>query len=76
VPRKKVRHAEAEQFGSIVRLLRETRGLTQEDLGELAGISATYVGFVERGDSVPTLTIVLQIARALNVRPADLLRDF
>jgi transcriptional regulator with XRE-family HTH domain len=76
VPRKKVRHAEAEKFGSIVRRLREARAMTQEDLGELARISATYVGFVERGDSVPSLTIVLQIARALKVKPADLLRDF
>ena len=66
----------SEKFGSIVRQLREQRGLTQEELGELAGISATYVGFVERGDSVPTLTIVLQIAAALKVKASDLLRDF
>ena len=74
--RRKVRHADGEKFGSIVRQLREQRGLTQEELGNLAGISATYVGFVERGDSVPTLTIILQIAAALGVRAAELLRDF
>jgi transcriptional regulator with XRE-family HTH domain len=50
--------------------------LTQEQLAEAAGISATYVGFIERGDSVPTLTIMLQIASGLKVRPAELLRDF
>jgi transcriptional regulator with XRE-family HTH domain len=50
--------------------------MTQEQLAEEADVSATYVGFVERGDNVPTLTIIIQIASALRVRPSDLLRDF
>ena len=60
----------------VVRRLRESRGFTQEELAEKAEVSATYIGFVERGDNVPTLTIILQIAAALKVRPADLLREF
>lgn len=63
-------------FGAIVRRTREQRGMTQEELAERAEISATYVGFVERGDNVPTLSIIIQIAAALGVRPAELLRDF
>lgn len=59
-----------------MRRLREARGLTQEQLAESAEVSATYIGFVERGDNVPTLTIIIQIAAALNVRPSELLRDF
>lgn len=59
-----------------MRKLREARGLTQEALAERAEVSATYIGFVERGDNVPTLTIIIQIAKALGVRPSDLLRDF
>ena len=59
-----------------MRRLRESRGLTQEELAERAEVSATYIGFVERGDNVPTLTIILQIASALAVRPSELLRDF
>jgi transcriptional regulator with XRE-family HTH domain len=76
VPRQKIRRPEAEKFGAIVRAMREERGLTQDELAERAGISGTYVGFIERGDSVPTLTILLQVAEALKVRPAELLRDF
>jgi transcriptional regulator with XRE-family HTH domain len=76
VVHRKVRRPEAEKFGRIVRKLRESRGLTQEELAERAEVSGTYVGFIERGDNVPTLTIVLQIASALGVRPAELLRDF
>jgi transcriptional regulator with XRE-family HTH domain len=70
------RRPEAEKFGAVVRTLREERGLTQDQLAERAGVSATYVGFIERGDNVPTLTIILQIASALKVRSSDLLRDF
>jgi len=76
VTHRKDRLVEAEKFGAIVRALREKRGLTQEQLAELAEVSATYIGFVERGDNVPTLIIILQIASALGVSPADLLRDF
>lgn len=73
---RKNRRPEAEKFGAVVRRLREQRGLTQEELAERAEVSATYIGFVERGDNVPTLSIILQIASALDVRAADLLREF
>lgn len=73
---RKTRRPEAEQFGAVVRKLREARGLTQEQLAESAEVSATYIGFVERGDNVPTLTIIIQIASALDVRPSELLKDF
>ena len=73
---RKDRRPEAEKFGAIVRTLREELGLTQDQLAERAGVSATYIGFIERGDNVPTLTIILQIASALKVRSSDLLREF
>jgi len=76
VTHRKDRRPEAEKFGAIVRALREERGLTQDQLAERAGVSGTYIGFIERGDNVPTLTIILQIASALKVRSSDLLRDF
>jgi transcriptional regulator with XRE-family HTH domain len=48
----------------------------REQLAERAEMSATYIGYIERGNNVPTLTIILQIASALGVRPAALLREF
>ena len=59
----------------MVRELRESRGWTQEELAERASMNASYLGFVERGDNVPTLTIILQIAEGLRVEPAELLRE-
>jgi transcriptional regulator with XRE-family HTH domain len=76
VTHRKDRRPEAEKFGALVRALREERGFTQDQLAERAGVSSTYIGFIERGDNVPTLTIILQIASALKVRSSDLLQDF
>jgi len=38
-------------------------------------MNASYLGFVERGDNVPTLTIIIQIAEGLRVEPEELLRE-
>ncbi|MBV8898431.1 MAG: helix-turn-helix transcriptional regulator [Acidobacteriaceae bacterium] len=73
--RRKKRQPDAELFGTVVRELRESRGWTQEELAERASMNASYLGFVERGDNVPTLTIILQIAEGLRVEPAELLRE-
>ena len=73
--RRKKRQPDAELFGTVVRELREARGWTQEELAERANMNASYLGFVERGDNVPTLTIIIQIAEGLRVGPEELLRE-
>jgi transcriptional regulator with XRE-family HTH domain len=72
--KRKARQPDAELFGAVVRELREARGWTQEQLAERSDMNASYLGFVERGDNVPTLTIIIQIAEGLGVEPADLLK--
>jgi transcriptional regulator with XRE-family HTH domain len=67
---------EAEIFGSTIRRLRLERGWTQEHLAHAAGLTTTYVGQLERGVKVASLTVVLQLARGLRVSPSDLLEDF
>ncbi|HEX7830648.1 MAG TPA: helix-turn-helix transcriptional regulator [Thermoanaerobaculia bacterium] len=74
VSKRKARQPDAELFGAVVRELREGRGWTQEQLAERSDMNASYLGFVERGDNVPTLTIIIQIAEGLGVEPADLLK--
>lgn len=73
--RRKKRQPDAEVFGAVVREWREARGWTQEQLAERSEMNASYLGFVERGDNVPTLTIIIQIAGALQVEPGELLRE-
>ncbi|HEV8435851.1 MAG TPA: helix-turn-helix transcriptional regulator [Thermoanaerobaculia bacterium] len=73
--RRKKRTRDGEVFGSLVRKLRSERGLTQEVLAERTELSVSYIGFIERGENVPTLTIVLNLAEALDVDAADLVRE-
>jgi transcriptional regulator with XRE-family HTH domain len=63
-------------FGEVVRGVRKGLAWTQEDLAERAGLTTTYVGQVERGDKVPSLTVVLKLALALEVHPSDMLQTF
>lgn len=65
-----------EVFGGTVRQLRLERQWTQEDLADAADLTSTYVGQVERGQKVPSLTVVLQLAIALRVPPEELLQGF
>ncbi|MEK6372111.1 MAG: helix-turn-helix transcriptional regulator [Acidobacteriota bacterium] len=73
--RRKKRNRDAEIFGQTVRRLRTERGLTQERLAELADLNVSYIGFIERGENVPTLSIVLDLADALGIESAELIRD-
>jgi transcriptional regulator with XRE-family HTH domain len=57
-----------------LRRKRHDRHMTQEELAERAGLSARYVGAIERGDVSASVTVLGQIAEALGVEPGDLLR--
>ncbi len=59
--------------GRNVRRLRQIAGLTQEQLAFEARIDLTYVGGIERGRRNPSLLVMVRIAQALNVHPANLL---
>lgn len=61
------------KFGKKVRQLREDRGISQEHLGELAGVHRTYVGMIERGEKNITLTNIEKFAKALNIPIKNLL---
>ncbi len=59
-------------FGRNVRRIRTERGISQEALGDLAGLDRTYVSGVERGIRNPTLLSQCRLAAALEVEPAEL----
>jgi transcriptional regulator with XRE-family HTH domain len=43
--------------------------MMQEELAERAGLSARYVGAIERGDLSASVTVLGQIAEALGIEP-------
>ncbi len=63
-----------QQFGRILRERRTGQGLTQEELAFRAGMSVPYLSDIERGKSAPSLSMLVDLALALEAHPADLLR--
>jgi transcriptional regulator with XRE-family HTH domain len=62
-------------LGQTIRRLRRQADLTQEELAERAGLSANYVGQIERGEKNPGALALFALARGLGVRPAKLLES-
>ena len=60
------------QLGKRIRQFRGTQKLSQEELAYKAGVHRTYLGGIERGERNPSLKNLAAIAKALNVRLADL----
>lgn len=57
-----------------LRRLRHAKRMTQEELAEGAGLSARYVGAIERAKVSASVTVLGQIADALHVEATELLR--
>ena len=60
--------------GRNISRLRKERGLAQERVAELAGISQQYLSGLERGRRNPTIGMLFAIARAIDADPAELIR--
>jgi Zn-dependent peptidase ImmA (M78 family)/DNA-binding XRE family transcriptional regulator len=57
-----------------LRRLRDVKGLSQEELAEQAGLSRAGYRKLEAGDSRPRPNTIVALAKALDVKPGDLLR--
>lgn len=62
-------------LGDAVRALRHDRGLSQETLGDLAGLSSNYIGDVERGERNISVRAIWRVAKALGMPASELLRE-
>jgi ribosome-binding protein aMBF1 (putative translation factor) len=56
-----------------LRRLRQDRGLTQEELADLAALNRNYVGMIEREENSASVDKLEALAKALKVEPASLL---
>lgn len=60
--------------GANVKRLRQTRGLTQEEVAFRSKIDLTYMGGIERGKRNPSLLVMVRISRALSADLVDLIK--
>jgi len=63
------------RVGHNLRVIREAQGLSQEALAFESNLHRTYISGVERGVRNPTVVVLNKIAKALNIPPAELLKD-
>jgi transcriptional regulator with XRE-family HTH domain len=54
-------------FAANVRLFREARGMTQEQLADVAEVHLDTIWKIENGHREPKVTVIAKIARGLDV---------
>lgn len=59
-------------LGRAIARARGGRELSQEELAARAGMDRTFVGGIERGEENPSFDKLLRLARALGLRPSEL----
>jgi transcriptional regulator with XRE-family HTH domain len=57
-----------------LRRIRHAKKMTQEELADAAGLSARYVGAIERANKSPSVSVLGRIADALMIDPAELIQ--
>lgn len=65
----------ATAFVELVTSLRISRGLTKENLADLANVHRTTIGLLERGERFPTLQLANNLAHALNIPLSELIQE-
>ncbi|MCZ2131069.1 MAG: helix-turn-helix domain-containing protein [Bacteroidia bacterium] len=63
----------AKKLGEIIAKHRIKNEMSQETLADLAQIHRTYVSQIERGLKYPTIYVLVQIAKALDMKLSDLI---
>jgi transcriptional regulator with XRE-family HTH domain len=61
------------EFGRKVRQIRQTNGLSQEDLAQRAGLHPTHISLIETGKRTVRLSTIRRLAMGLAVNPAELM---
>ena len=73
----KIRKLDPEKYNQLLAMAVKTKrkelNLTQEKLGELAGIHRMHIGFIEQSSRNTTIETLCRIAIALKITPSELL---
>lgn len=63
-----------EAFGTVLRELRSSKGITQEKLGFDADLDRTFISLLERGLRQPSLATIFQLSSALGMSPTQIVQ--
>ena len=65
----------SDAFPSVLKQLREEKGLSQDTLADKAGLHRTYISLLESGKRIPSLDTLEKIAIAINIEPYLLVKQ-
>lgn len=74
--RRKEKVTFGKEIGSYLRIKRESKGISQEDLSLKAGYYRTYVNKIETGNYSPSLHTIWRLSHALGMPLKDFFKDF
>ena len=61
--------------GGVIKSYRQRLGISQEELAHLADVDRTFVSRLERGIRQPTITTLIQLAKALEIPASELVGE-
>ena len=61
------------EIGKLIANQRNEKGISQETLADLAQIHRTYVSQIERGLKCPTIYVLFQISKALDMKLSEMI---
>ncbi|WP_223067790.1 helix-turn-helix domain-containing protein [Paenibacillus caui] len=61
-------------FGKVLKALRIKNDISQEELAFRSNLDRTYISMLERGIHQPSLSSLMSIAQAVNIKASDLVR--
>lgn len=62
-------------LGAKIKAARKNQNITQEQLAESCGLSASYIGHIERGTRIPSLETLCKISSLLGISLDYMLLD-
>jgi transcriptional regulator with XRE-family HTH domain len=62
-------------LGRVIRARRKANGYSQEEFADLTEIDRSHMGRIERGERNVSILNLARIARALNLRLADIIAE-
>ncbi|MFF2531571.1 helix-turn-helix domain-containing protein [Brevibacillus sp. NPDC058079] len=72
--RNRIERSISENFGSLIKHLRESKGYSLKDMQTATGISSSYINRIEKGErKAPSIQIITKLAVALDQDVAELL---
>jgi len=75
MPRARQPDPDAVRFGQVLRRERLARGWTIAKLAQRSGMNAQYLGVVENGGNVTTLSTILEVAEVLGADAGEMIHE-